>query len=183
MAGEEILINGTSVDLGILAGVAVAAIGLLVIWAIALYVYFAIAMQSIGRKLGYKRPWFAWIPILNTVMLFQLGGFHWAWVLLGIGLLIPILNIFAGIALVVISIISYWRVFEKAGYAGALSLLMLVPIARMIMIGIVAWEKKEYKKKVVANKHSIVKPAVKRPASKKTTTKKTLAKKKSTRKK
>ena len=181
MAGEEFMMNGTSS--GLLAGVAVAVIGLLVLWAIGLYVYFALAMQSIGRKSGYKRPWFAWIPILNTVMLFELGGFHWAWIFLIVGMVVPVLNIFVGIAIGVISIISYWRVFEKAGYSGALSLLMIVPIARMIVIGIVAWEKKTYKK-VVATKVVEKKSTVKKTSTKKVPAKKkTVTKKKSTRKK
>jgi uncharacterized membrane protein YhaH (DUF805 family) len=43
------------------------------------------------------------------------------------------------IASVVFAIIIYWRIFSKAGYSGAMSLLMLVPIANLIVICILAF--------------------------------------------
>ena len=109
---------------------------------IALYVYFALALQSIARKLKYKNPWLAWIPFLNIAMIFQLGNFHWAWVFLYLATAIPLVGFLAVLALLVLTIISFWRMFEKLNYSGALSLLLLVPVARLIMIGVVAWNKK-----------------------------------------
>lgn len=127
----------------ILALIAGALLIFLIIF-VAIYVYLALTLQSIGRKMKYERPWFAWIPVLNLVMIFQLGEFHWAWTLLILGTIIPLVGGIFGLALGVIAIISFWRIFQKAGYHGALSLLILVPIARLIMLGIVAWEKKQY---------------------------------------
>ncbi|GAC1364370.1 MAG: hypothetical protein NVS2B12_07480 [Ktedonobacteraceae bacterium] len=43
------------------------------------------------------------------------------------------------IASIVFSIIIYWRIFSKAGYSGALSLLMFVPIANLVMLCILAF--------------------------------------------
>ena len=43
------------------------------------------------------------------------------------------------IALIVFSVIIYWKIFSKAGYSGALGLLMLVPIANIIMLCILAF--------------------------------------------
>ena len=40
---------------------------------------------------------------------------------------------------IVFAIIIYWKIFSKAGYSGALSLLMLVPIANLVMICILAF--------------------------------------------
>jgi hypothetical protein len=162
-----------SATTGLLAGAAFALILALIIWGIGIYVYIALAMQSIARKSGYPRPWFAWVPILNVVQIFELGGFHWAWVFLIIGTAIPVIGTLSTIAIIVLSVISYWRIFEKAGYAGALSLLTIVPIARMIVLGIVAWEKKSYKKTT----------PVKKVVAKKAPAKKKVARKKSTRKK
>lgn len=133
---------------GITAGAIGAAVaGLIMIWSlisIASYVFMALAYQSIFRKSGYKRPWFAWIPILNLVPILELGKFHWAWIFLILGAAIPVINIFAGIAILVLMIISHWRIFQNAGYAGALSLLLMIPIANYIVLGIVAWQKKKY---------------------------------------
>jgi len=44
----------------------------------ALYVYSALALMTIGKKLGHQYPWLAWIPYANFAMVLQLGGFHWA---------------------------------------------------------------------------------------------------------
>ncbi len=112
--------------------------------ALAVYVYFAWALMVIAQKLRYKRAWLAWIPFANIAMVLQLGGFHWAWVFL---VLIP----FAGwLAVFVLWLISTWKIFEKRKYPGWLSLipvLMMVPylgmlanIAYLIVIGFVAWK-------------------------------------------
>jgi hypothetical protein len=113
---------------------------------IVIYVYYAITLMTIGKKLKYKRPWLAWIPFANIAMIFQLGGFHWAWVFL---ILIPIAGI---IAVYVLSIISFWKIYEARNYPGALALINIasfVPffgpvaiIANMVVLGIVAWKDK-----------------------------------------
>lgn len=132
--------------LGFLAGMAIVAIIAAIIIGLILYIYFAIALQSIAKKLKYKHPWFAWIPVLNLAMILQLGKFHWAWVFLILGCWIPVIGTIICLALLVLMIISFWRIFEKLKYSGALSLLLLLPVARVIMIGIVAWSKKSKKK-------------------------------------
>lgn len=112
---------------------------------VGLYVYTALAWQTIARKQKYKYPWLAWIPFANISMILQMGGFHWAWVFL---VLIPI---FGWIALFVLSIISIWRIYEKAKYPGWLSLAQIIPrigiVLYLIIIGVVAWYKPTKPKK------------------------------------
>ena len=43
------------------------------------------------------------------------------------------------IAIVVFSVIVYWRIFAKAGYNGAMGLLMFVPIANIIVLCMLAF--------------------------------------------
>jgi hypothetical protein len=43
------------------------------------------------------------------------------------------------LAATVFGIIIYWKIFSKAGYSGAMSLLMLVPIANIIVICMLAF--------------------------------------------
>src|SRR6266581_9246308 len=43
------------------------------------------------------------------------------------------------IAVVAFGIFVWWRIFSKAGYSGALSLLMFVPIANLVMLLILAF--------------------------------------------
>ncbi len=106
---------------------------------IGIYIYSSLAWYTIAKKLKHKKPWLAWIPIVNITLALQLGGFHWAWIFL---LLIPI---FGWIALFVIVIIAHWRIFEKRKYPGWFSLSVIIPkvggILYLIAIGFLAWEK------------------------------------------
>jgi len=125
---------------GALTALTAVGIFLAVILFIAIYVYSSLAWMTIARKLKYKHPWLAWIPIANVAMVLQLGGFHWAWIFL---ILIPILG---WIALFVLVVISTWKIFEKRKYPGWFSLSMVIPkvggILYLIALGFVAWKDK-----------------------------------------
>lgn len=107
-------------------------------FAAVIYVYFSLAWMTIAKKLKYKKAWLAWIPVANLAMMLQLGRFHWAWVFL---ILIPV---FGWVALVVLIIISTWRIFEKRKYPGWFSLSVIIPgvggILYFAAIGFVAWK-------------------------------------------
>lgn len=99
------------------------------------YVFTSLALTKIGQKLEYEHNWYAWVPILNMIMLFQLGDQN-PWLLLlmfvpGIGALI----------LCIISIIAYMHICEKRGYDKLLGLLVLIPVAQLVLLGILAWGK------------------------------------------
>ncbi len=108
------------------------------------YVYMALTLSTIAKKLNHTDPWLAWIPIANLALILQLGNFHWAWVFL---ILIPILG---WIPLGIINIIANWRIFEKRNYPGWLALVYLgafIPfvghafsLANLIIWGLVAWK-------------------------------------------
>ena len=110
---------------------------------IAVYVYAAIAWMTIGRKLGYKNSWIAFIPIANYFLLPILARKHWTW---GFMFFLPIANF-------VFAIIWQWNIFERRKYPGALSLIMigwvipflswLASLAYMVVIGLVAWKDRE----------------------------------------
>src|SRR5258708_17952854 len=44
-----------------------------------------------------------------------------------------------GLVGIIFSVIVYWRIFAKAGYSGALGLLMFVPIANIVMLCVLAF--------------------------------------------
>lgn len=44
-----------------------------------------------------------------------------------------------GLAATVFAVIIYWKIFSKAGYSGAMGLLMFVPIANIIALCILAF--------------------------------------------
>jgi hypothetical protein len=127
---------------GVIGGVLVAlGIFVILLFMAAFYVYFALAWYSVAKKLKHKKPWLAWIPIVNIALILQLGGFHWAWILLVLGF-IP-----GWIILLVMVIIAKWRIFVKRKYPGWFSLAILIPeiggLLNMIAIGFLAWGKKK----------------------------------------
>jgi hypothetical protein len=50
-----------------------------------------------------------------------------------------LLIIFFLLLFVVVGIVPYWKIFQKAGFAPALSLLMLVPLANIFIIFFLAF--------------------------------------------
>jgi len=104
---------------------------------IAMYVFSALALMNIAKRLNVENGWYAWIPILNLILLFKMGEQNPTLLLL---LLIPGVG---ALVVGVISIIAIMKICEKRGYDKLLGLLMLVPIANLVLLGMLAWGKKE----------------------------------------
>lgn len=131
----------TGVLAGLLGGGALIFGGVMLVFSIiislSLYVYTSLALMNIAKKMDQENTWFAWVPILNTVLLFKMGDQNPLLLLL---LLIP------GIGALIVgifSIISLMNICEKRGYDKLLGLLALVPLANLILLGVLAWGKKE----------------------------------------
>ncbi len=100
-----------------LALILASAVYLTVIGAVVLvfYVYSALALSTTAKKLGFDKPWLAWIPIANLYMLFKLGEQEPLLILL---FFTPVANIVA----LVFSVIAYVKVAEKRGFSSAVGL-------------------------------------------------------------
>ena len=48
-------------------------------------------------------------------------------------------SVIFSLILIIFAVIIYWRIFSKAGYSGAMGLLMFVPIANIIVLCILAF--------------------------------------------
>jgi hypothetical protein len=131
--GEEIatLLGGGAAIFGVIVVIFALILGL------SIYIYSAIALTKIAKRLNCDNAWFAWIPILNIVLILKIGDMNPLLVLL---LLIPGLG---GLALAVISIIALMKVCEKLGYDKLLALLVLIPIGNLVLLGMLAWGKKK----------------------------------------
>jgi|SRR3989344_7787297 len=113
---------------------------LVFLFCVGLYVYYGLAFSTIAKKLKYKQPWLAWIPIANFFLLPILAKKEWQW---GFILLVPFVNM-------VFAIIWLWAIYERRKYPGWLSLIpiaIIIPmigwlagIAQLIIIGFVAWK-------------------------------------------
>ena len=96
---------------------------------VAVYVYMALALQTIARKTNTKNDWLAWIPIANMALLLEIARKPLWWLLL---LVIPLVN-------VVISIVVWVAVAEARGKPSWWGLLMIVPGVNLIVPGYLAW--------------------------------------------
>jgi len=122
---------------GALTALITAGIFLAIVVSLAFYVYFAMAWMTIAKKMKYKHPWLAWIPIAQLFLMPILAKKHWTW---GFMFLVPIANI-------VFFIIWTWNIFEQRKYPGWYSLSLIIPkvggILYLVAIGFVAWAKKK----------------------------------------
>lgn len=104
----------------------------------ALYVWIGLALSRVFRKSGVE-GWKAWVPVLNTIVLLQLGGYSGWLVLLG---LVPVANI----VLVVFLIISYHRINVSFGHGAGMTVLaaLLFPVwATILGFGSSRWVGRE----------------------------------------
>ncbi|HUK25300.1 MAG TPA: DUF5684 domain-containing protein [Terriglobales bacterium] len=98
-------------------------------FALAIYVYMALALQTIATKTNTENPWLAWIPIANLFLLLMVAKKPLWWFVL---FLVPLANI-------VILIIVWMAVAEARHKPNWWGILMIVPIANFIVPGYLAW--------------------------------------------
>lgn len=124
---------GPKVSPGILTAIA-AGFGLIFFAIIiAFYVYFSLCLYLIAKKLNVSAPWTAWIPIVNIWTFVTSAGKPWWWIIL---LFIPLVGTILGIYL-------WMCITENLGKNKWLGLLILVPIANLVWIGVLAFSKSE----------------------------------------
>lgn len=107
------------------------------IFALAVYAYTSFATMKIAQKLEVENAWFAWVPILNIVLLFQMGDQN-PWLIL-----LALVPVIGGLAIAVLSVIAMMKICEKRGYEKLLGLLTLIPLANFVLLGVLAWGKKK----------------------------------------
>ncbi len=101
------------------------------------YVFGAITLSMVAKQTGFKDiAWYAWIPVLNILLLFKMGDQN-PWLILL--MLVPIIGAFA---IGILSIIATMNVCEKRGYDKLFGLFVLVPLGYFILWGLLAWGKK-----------------------------------------
>ena len=101
-----------------------------------MYIFSSLALMNIAKRLNEENPWYAWIPILNVVLLFRMGDQNPLLILL---VLIPGIG---ALVVGILSVIALMNICEKRGYDKLLGLLALVPVANIVLLGILAWGKK-----------------------------------------
>jgi hypothetical protein len=99
------------------------------IFMLVMYVYHALALQTIAAKTNTENAWFAWIPILNLILMLNIAKKPIWWILL---FLIPIVN-------VVIYVLLWMGAAEARGKPNWWGILTIVPLVQLIVPGYLAW--------------------------------------------
>ncbi len=113
--------NGTAAGLALFSGV------FLIIW-LAVAAVMIISMWKIFEKAGVE-GWKAIIPVYNGWVLAEIAGKPGWWALVGLGAIIPLLGIFAGIAAFVLYVLIAIELAKAFGKDTVYAvLLILVPV-------------------------------------------------------
>lgn len=95
----------------------------MMILALFFYVFYAVCLMKIASRTNTPNGWFAWIPILNVILMLQVAKKPLWWIIL---LFIPLVNVIMGI----IIWMGIARAVNKPDWLGVL---MIVPIANLII--------------------------------------------------
>lgn len=125
--------NSTAAAAGAFAGLAIGFAVFMILFALAIYVYYSICLMKIAKKTGTSNGWFAWIPILNLILMIQCAKKPMWWIIM---FFIPFANIVFGI-LVWIGIAE---AVKKPSWWGIMT---IVPVMNLIMPGYLAFSKME----------------------------------------
>jgi hypothetical protein len=93
------------------------------------YVYLALALQTIATKTNTENAWFAWIPILQLILMLNIAKKPIWWIIL---YLIHLVNI-------VIWVINWMGIAEARSKPNWWGILTIVPAVNLIVPGYLAW--------------------------------------------
>lgn len=109
-----------------------------VVIGIVLYIYTALVLYTIAKKLKKDYAWIAWIPIANMFYVPVVAGYAWYYGFLNLLTIIPFIGMLAVLG---INIWWWWRISEERKFPGWFSLFMLLPPVWLIIMGVIAWGK------------------------------------------
>lgn len=103
------------------------------IFVLGIYIYSAICYMAMAKRTNTPNGWFAFIPILNVILMLQLAKRPLWWIIL---MLIPFVNIVIGI-IVMVDILKALK--RPAWWV----ILMMIPIVNLVILGLMAWGKND----------------------------------------
>lgn len=122
-----------------IAAIAIGFLAVFLVVGIAFYIYFAVCLMKIAKKTGTDNGWFAWIPILNVILMLQVAKKPIWWLIL---FFIPGINL-------VFTILVWMEIAKAVGKPEWWGILMIVPFVNLVVPGYLAFSgnKKELAEK------------------------------------
>lgn len=132
-------------------GMAMAFLGIMLVWILvvaAIYIYMAICLMKIAKKTNTANGWFAWIPILNMILMIQVAKKPMWWIIMFFILLVNI----------IFSVLVWMGIAEAVKKPNWVGILMIVPIANLIVPGYLSFSKMDGN-----SENSVISPAMQPP--------------------
>jgi hypothetical protein len=101
----------------------------MLVFAAALYIYIAIALQTIATKTATANGWLAWIPIANIFLMLNVAKKPVWWFIL---FLVPLVNI-------IMAVMVWMGIAEARRKPNWWGILMIVPAVNLVVPGYLAW--------------------------------------------
>ena len=95
----------------------------------AVYVYTALALQTIANKTHTENSWLAWIPIAQIVLALNIAKKPIWWIIL---FFVPVVSL-------VMVVLVTMAIAEARGKPNWWGVLMIVPVANLVVPGVLAW--------------------------------------------
>jgi hypothetical protein len=95
----------------------------------AIYIYMALALQSIAKKTNTENDWWAWVPILQQILMLNIAKKPVWWIVL---FFVPVANF-------VVIILTFMGIAEAVNKPNWWGILMVVPEVNLIVPGYLAW--------------------------------------------
>lgn len=95
----------------------------------AIYIYMALALQSIAKKTNTENDWWAWVPVLQQILMLNIAKKPAWWIVL---FFVPVANL-------VIIILTFMAIAEGVKKPNWWGILMVVPGVNLIVPGFLAW--------------------------------------------
>ena len=104
-------------------------IGFFLVCVAVVYIYVALALQTIAQKTNTENGWLAWIPIANIILTLNVAKKPIWWIIL---FLIPLVNIVMGV-------LVWMGVAQARGKPSWWGILIIIPVVNLIVPGYLAW--------------------------------------------
>jgi hypothetical protein len=115
------------------SGAQAAALGVavlvMVVVGLAFYIYFSLALQTIAKKTNTENAWWAWVPILQIILMLNIAKKPVWWIIL---FFIPLVGI-------VFAILTFMGIAEARNKPSWWGILVIVPVIGLIVPGYLAW--------------------------------------------
>ena len=105
---------------------------------LAWYIYMSICLMKIAEKAHVANGWWAWIPILNILLMLKIAGKPLWWAL---AILLVVIPLIGALIFIVIYVVVWMKIAEAVHKPNWWGIMMIIPFANFVAPGYLAFSK------------------------------------------